>query len=49
MAEIVRVAVENAAYHFDKLYDYLVPAGMTLAPGQRVVVPFGREIGRAHV
>lgn len=49
MAEIVRVAVENAAYHFDKLYDYLVPAGMTLAPGQRVVVPFGRGKARCRM
>ena len=39
---MAKVAVENAAYHFDKLYDYRVPPGMALAPGQRVMVPFGR-------
>ena len=39
---VARVAVENTAYHFDKLYDYLVPPGLDLAPGQRVVIPFGR-------
>ena len=42
MALVAKVAVENAAYHFDKLYDYRVPPGMALAPGQRVMVPFGR-------
>lgn len=39
---MARVAVENTAFHFDKLYDYLVPPDLSLAPGQRVVVPFGR-------
>lgn len=39
---VAKVAVENAAYHFDKLYDYRVPPGMELLPGQRVTVPFGR-------
>ena len=42
MPNIAKVVVENAAYHFDKPYDYLIPAGMELAPGQRVLVPFGR-------
>ena len=42
LALVAKVAVENAAYHFDKLYDYRVPPGMALAPGQRVMVPFGR-------
>ena len=45
MPTIAKVVVENAAYHFDKPYDYLVPDGMALSPGQRVLVPFGR--GRA--
>ena len=39
-----RVAVENTAYHFDKLFDYLIPPeyeGLAL-PGCRVTVPFGR-------
>lgn len=39
---IAQIAVEKAAYHFDKLYDYAVPDGLEVAPGQRVVVPFGR-------
>lgn len=42
MADIVKVAVERAAFHFDKLYSYLPPAEVTLLPGMRVVVPFGR-------
>ncbi len=42
MSGIVRVAVERAAYHFDKLYSYLPPEGAELRPGCRVVVPFGR-------
>ena len=39
-----KVAVENTAYHFDKLFDYLIPIeydGLA-APGCRVTVPFGR-------
>ena len=39
---MAKIAVENAAYSFDKEYTYLVPPGLELAPGQRVVVPFGR-------
>ena len=42
MAVTAKIAVENAAYSFDKLYDYAVPADLALAPGQRVTVPFGR-------
>lgn len=39
---VVGVAVEGTAYHFDKLYTYLVPAAMPVpAVGCRVVVPFG--------
>ena len=44
---IARIAVENAAYHFDKLYDYAIPPGMDLRPGMRVAVPFGR--GRQRI
>ena len=46
MPLIAKVVVENAAYHFDKPYDYRIPEGMDLSPGQRVLVPFGR--GRAQ-
>ncbi len=39
----VGVALENTAYHFDKLYDYAVPEDMAqkALPGVRVIVPFG--------
>lgn len=36
-----QVAVEKALPSFDRLFDYLVPAGMQLQPGCRVLVPFG--------
>ena len=39
---VARVAVDAAAFHIDKPYDYLIPDGMSLEPGQRVLVPFGR-------
>ncbi len=46
-ATVVGVAVENTGYHFDKLYTYFVPVGMTPpAIGCRVTVPFGG--GNAH-
>ncbi|MBR4868180.1 MAG: primosomal protein N' [Clostridia bacterium] len=39
---VVGVDIELNAYHFDKLYSYFVPSGMTVpAVGCRVVVPFG--------
>jgi primosomal protein N' (replication factor Y) len=39
---VVQVAVEQTAYHFDKLYTYFLPEGLaTPAVGCRVVVPFG--------
>lgn len=39
----VGVALENTAYHFDKLYDYAVPADLAdrVSVGARVIVPFG--------
>lgn len=45
---IAGVAVENTAFHFDKLYEYAVPAGMEAAVqrGIRVQVPFGAGDGR---
>ena len=38
------VAVENTAYSFDKLFDYLIPEALTgkVVPGCRVLVSFGR-------
>lgn len=40
---IAKVAIENTAYHFDKLFDYLVPETMReqVKEGCRVLVPFG--------
>jgi len=35
------VAVEKAAYSFDRLFAYAVPAGLTVRAGIRVLVPFG--------
>lgn len=39
---IASVAIDHTSYSYDKLYDYLVPAGMSACAGVRVVVPFGR-------
>ena len=38
------VAVENTAYHFDKLYDYIIPESARdhAKPGCRVMISFGR-------
>jgi len=42
-AVVARIAVEHTAYHFDKPYDYLVPATFAdiAKAGCRVMVPFG--------
>ncbi len=39
-----KVAVENTAYSFDRLFDYAVPAeyAALAVPGCRVLIPFGR-------
>ena len=37
-----KIAVASAIFAIDKPYSYRVPQGMTLLPGQRVTVPFGR-------
>ena len=42
LPEIVQVAVEQTAFHFDKLYSYLWPESLgTPQRGCRVLVPFG--------
>ena len=41
-SKVAYVAVENAIYHFDKQFSYLIPEGMRAMPGCRVAVPFGR-------
>ena len=39
---VVKIAVEQAAYHFDKLYSYIVPDSLgEVKRGCRVLVPFG--------
>ena len=41
---IAGVAVENTVYHFDKIFDYVIPSQYTdcTLVGSRVLVPFGR-------
>lgn len=41
LPRVVRVAVDGAAFHFDKPYSYLVPEGVPVERGCRVIVPFG--------
>lgn len=40
---VVKVAIENTVYHFDRLFDYLVPDSLASCAqvGCRVMVPFG--------
>jgi len=42
-AVVAHIAVDRTAYHFDKPYDYIVPASFanSAKPGCRVMVPFG--------
>ncbi len=39
---IAKIAVSAAPFAIDKPYSYFVPEGISLAPGMRVSVPFGR-------
>ena len=39
---IGKIAVSAASFAIDKPYSYRIPEGLTLMPGQRVEVPFGR-------
>ena len=45
---IVQLAVAAAVFSIDKPYSYRVPEGLTLQPGQRVLVPFGRGNRRSE-
>ena len=45
---IGKIAVSAANFAIDKPYSYWIPRDMTLAPGQRVTVPFGRGNRRAE-
>ena len=48
MAQIAKIAIENAVYAIDKPYDYLIPEDMTVCAGMRVTVPFGRGNRRSE-
>ena len=39
---IAKLAVSTAVYAIDKPYDYLVPEQLSVQPGMRVEIPFGR-------
>ena len=42
LPKIAEVAVEQASFHFDKPYSYIVPESLSsVSPGCRVLVPFG--------
>jgi len=45
---IAKIAVSAANFAIDKPYSYLIPAGMELRPGMRVIVPFGRSNRRTE-
>ncbi|MBQ5608288.1 MAG: primosomal protein N', partial [Oscillospiraceae bacterium] len=40
---IAKIAVSAATFAIDKPYSYTFPEDMGLAPGMRVMVPFGRS------
>ncbi len=40
---IAKIAVSAATFAIDKPYSYSVPDGLSLSPGVRVMVPFGRS------
>ena len=39
---IAKIAVSAATFAIDKPYSYRIPENMTLQPGLRVMIPFGR-------
>lgn len=45
------VAVDKTAYHFDKLYDYLIPDELcdTAKPGCRVMINFGNSVRQGMI
>ena len=45
---IAKLAVSAANFAIDKPYSYRIPESMTLRPGQRVIVPFGRSNRRCE-
>ena len=45
---IAKIAVAAANFAIDKPYSYYIPREMSLAPGMRVIVPFGRSNRRTE-
>ncbi len=45
---IAKIAVSAANFAIDKPYSYRIPEGMTVRPGQRVQLPFGRANKRCE-
>ena len=45
---IAKIAVSAANFAIDKPYSYRIPEGITLQPGQRVQLPFGRANKRTE-
>ena len=45
---IAKIAVAAANFAIDKPYSYLVPDNLTVLPGQRVMLPFGRANKRTE-
>ena len=45
---IAKIAVSAANFAIDKPYSYRIPENMTLLPGQRVQLPFGRGNARCE-
>ncbi len=45
---IAKIAVSAANFAIDKPYSYYIPQEMSLAPGMRVLVPFGRSNRRTE-
>ena len=45
---IAKIAVSAANFAIDKPYSYRIPEGMTVLPGQRVMLPFGRANKRTE-
>ena len=45
---IAKIAVSAANFAIDKPYSYRIPEGMTVQPGQRVMLPFGRANKRSE-
>ena len=45
---IAKIAVAAANFAIDKPYSYSVPENLTVQPGQRVMLPFGRANKRTE-